>query len=59
MKCHLELIKKKIAAIIPTAHTDGGEATLLVITDGSKYVDRRSTRWIIKKLAQLYNRSST
>ncbi|NMB40995.1 MAG: hypothetical protein GX996_03570 [Firmicutes bacterium] len=55
MKYNLELLKSKIAAIVPAAHTEGGEATLLINIDGKKYLDRRSTRWIIKKLALLFN----
>jgi len=55
MKCQLELIKKKIAAVIPAPHAEGGEAALVITTDGEKYLDRRSTGWIIKRLAQLYN----
>ncbi|RJX29587.1 MAG: hypothetical protein C4554_00170 [Dethiobacter sp.] len=55
MKCHLELMKTEIAAIVPASHTEGGEATLLINVDGNKYLDRRSTGWIIKRLARLYN----
>jgi hypothetical protein len=55
MKCQLELIKKEIAAIIPAAHAEGGEAALLINVEGEKFLDRRSTGWIIKRLAQLYN----
>ena len=55
MKCNLELMKKKIAAIIPAAHAEGGEATLLINVNGKKYLDRRSTGWIIKKLALLFS----
>ncbi len=55
MKCQLELMKKEIAAIIPASHAEGGEATLLIKVNGEKYLDRRSTGWIIKRLAQLYN----
>lgn len=55
MKCNLEQVKKEIAALLPSAHPEGGEATLLINTRGEKYLDRRSLRWIVKRLASLYN----
>lgn len=55
MKCNLEQVKKEIAALLPSAHPEGGEATLLINAQGKKCLDRRSLRWILKRLASLYN----
>ncbi|GEM_PF-3336896 len=55
MKCNLELMKREIAAMLPAAHPDGGEATLLVTVKNISYLDRRSTGWILKRLACLHN----
>lgn len=55
MKCNLAQLKKEIAALLPSAHPEGGEATLLINNRGKKYLDRRSLGWIVKRLASLYS----
>ncbi len=55
MKCNLIEMKKEIAALIPASHPQGGEATLLITVKGEKILDRRSTNWIMKRLAEYHN----
>ncbi|MDO9534306.1 MAG: hypothetical protein Q7J85_03015 [Bacillota bacterium] len=55
MKWNLELIRKEIAVMVPSSHSDGGEATMLITVKGEKYLDRRSTGWILKRLAHFHN----
>jgi hypothetical protein len=55
MKCNLEIIRKDIAVMVPSSHSDGGEATMLITVKGEKYLDRRSTGWIMKRLAHFHN----
>lgn len=55
MKYDLKSMKNDIAAIIPSSHPAGGEATLLITTKGNKLLDRRSFKWIIRRLAFYHN----
>ncbi len=58
MKYDLKRLKNEIAAIIPSAHPEGGEATLLITTGGDELLDRRSYRWILRRLAFFHNTDS-
>jgi len=55
MKRNLEHIRKEIAVIMPSSHSDGGEAAMLITVKGEKYLDRRSAGWILKRLAHFHN----
>lgn len=55
MKYDLKQMRKKIAALLPASHPEGGKATFLVTTSGEKYLDRRSIKWILKRLARYFN----
>lgn len=47
-----EVYRDKIAALVPFYDDDGGSSTRLHTRDGDIITDRRTVRWILKKLAR-------
>lgn len=50
----MDHLKDKLAAMVPTYSTAGGNATLIYTTDGTVIEDSRTVRWNLRRLARLY-----
>ncbi|MFY9115321.1 MAG: hypothetical protein WAO23_08805 [Dethiobacteria bacterium] len=51
---NVENYRERIAALVPFYDEEGGNATRIHTLDGVTFTDRRTTRWIIRKLARIF-----
>ncbi|NLZ27441.1 MAG: hypothetical protein GX887_00570 [Firmicutes bacterium] len=46
--------RERIAAVVPYYDEEGGNATRVYTIDGSTFADRRTTRWVIRRMARAF-----
>ncbi|NLI70871.1 MAG: hypothetical protein GX364_08425 [Firmicutes bacterium] len=51
----IEKYRERIAAIVPYYDEEGGNATRIYTIDGENFADRRTTRWVIRRMARVFS----